>query len=138
MSFLVYSSVAALTFISFIHFYWLFGGRRGLTAVLPEKKEGGALFTPRLIETFIVAFGLLLVGFMLLVQFGAIPFLQPNILSKVFCIIFTFVFFLRAIGDFKYLGFTKKMNDSVFAKYDTRYYSPLCLYLAITLLLVWL
>ncbi|QGH33915.1 DUF3995 domain-containing protein [Gracilibacillus salitolerans] len=110
----------------------------GKTASVPEKVGGGASFTPRIIETLIVALGLLLVGFMLLAQFNAIPFYYPNILTKMFCIVFTFVFFLRAIGDFKYLGFTKRIKDSTFAKYDTRYYSPLCFYLGISFLLVWL
>ncbi len=138
MSFLVYSSAGVLTLISLIHFYWIFGGRWGKTASVPEKVGGGASFTPRIIETLIVALGLLLVGFMLLAQFNAIPFYHPNILTKMFCIVFTFVFFLRAIGDFKYLGFTKRIKDSTFAKYDTRYYSPLCFYLGISFLLVWL
>lgn len=138
MSILVYSSVVVLTFISFIHFYWLLGGKWGLTVSLPEKVKGGALFTPRIIETLIVAIGLLVVGFMLLVQFSAIPFFKPNIITESFCIIFTVIFFLRAVGDFKYLGFFKRIKHSTFAKYDTRYYSPLCLYLAFSFLLVWL
>lgn len=138
MSILVYSSVVVLTLISFIHFYWLLGGKWGITASLPEKVKGGALFTPRIIETLIVAIGLLFVGFMLLVQFSAIPFLKPNIITESFCIIFTVIFFLRAVGDFKYLGFFKRIKHSTFAKYDTRYYSPLCLYLAFSFLLVWL
>ncbi|MFZ3588910.1 DUF3995 domain-containing protein [Bacillus sp. DJP31] len=138
MSILVYLSVVVLTLISFIHFYWVFGGRWGFTASVPEKAGGGALFTPRIIETFIVAIGLLIVGFMLLVQFNAIPFYKPNIITKSFCIIFTIIFFLRAVGDFKYLGFFKRIKHSTFAKYDTRYYCPLCLYLGISFLLVWL
>ncbi|MBU9711850.1 DUF3995 domain-containing protein [Evansella tamaricis] len=136
MSFLVYSSVGILTLISFIHFYWLFGGKRGFIASVPEKVEGDLLFTPKIIETLIVALGLLFVGFMLLVQFDAIPFLKPTILTKTFCILFTCVFFLRAVGDFKYLGFFKRIKHSIFAKYDTKYYSPLCLYLGLSLLLV--
>ncbi|KRE83053.1 hypothetical protein ASG89_13045 [Paenibacillus sp. Soil766] len=42
---------------------------------------------------------------------------------------------LRAIGDFKYLGFFKKVKHTSFSYYDTRFYSPLCLFLAISFLL---
>ena len=37
------------------------------------------------------------------------------------------VFLIRAIGDFKYVGFFKKVKGSLFAENDSRYYSPLCL-----------
>jgi hypothetical protein len=38
--------------------------------------------------------------------------------------------FLRAIGDFKLVGFFKQPSASAFAKNDSRFYSPLCLFLA--------
>ncbi|MFA9559961.1 DUF3995 domain-containing protein [Evansella sp. AB-rgal1] len=138
LPFFVYSSVAMLTLISFIHFYWIFGGRWGINAAVPEKVGGRYLFAPRIIETLIVALGLLFVGYMLLVQFNAIPFFQPNVWTKTICILFTIVFFLRAIGDFKYLGFFKRIKHTTFAKYDTKYYCPLCLYFGTSFLLVWL
>jgi len=37
----------------------------------------------------------------------------------------------RAVGEFKYLGFFKRVRDSPFAKLDTLLYSPLCLLLAV-------
>jgi Protein of unknown function (DUF3995) len=37
------------------------------------------------------------------------------------------IFLLRAIGDFRYVGFFKKERGSKFAKMDTKFYSPLCL-----------
>ncbi len=36
----------------------------------------------------------------------------------------------RAVGDFKYVGFFKKLRDSRFATLDSWLYSPLCLLLA--------
>jgi hypothetical protein len=43
------------------------------------------------------------------------------------------VFALRAIGDFRYVGFFKRIRDSRFARIDTLAYSPLrgCLALLI-------
>ena len=36
------------------------------------------------------------------------------------------VFAIRAIGEFRYCGFFKKIRNSEFAYWDTRIYSPLC------------
>lgn len=38
---------------------------------------------------------------------------------------------LRSIGDFRYVGFFKRARGSRFAELDTRFYSPLCLPLAL-------
>ncbi len=40
------------------------------------------------------------------------------------------VFAARAIGDFRYVGFSKRVRGSPFARRDTYVYSPLCLLLA--------
>jgi hypothetical protein len=41
------------------------------------------------------------------------------------------VFALRAIGDFRYVGFFKRVRNTGFARLDTRAYSPLCAGLAV-------
>ncbi|MDP2037388.1 MAG: DUF3995 domain-containing protein, partial [Ignavibacteria bacterium] len=46
------------------------------------------------------------------------------------------IFFLRAIGDSNVTGFSKKVKGTIFAKYDTNFYSPLCLYLASSSLII--
>ena len=40
------------------------------------------------------------------------------------------VFLLRAVGDFRYVGFFKRHTDTRFARLDTLFYSPLCLLLS--------
>jgi hypothetical protein len=40
-------------------------------------------------------------------------------------------FALRAIGDFRYVGFFKRIRGSRFARLDTFAYSPLCAFLAL-------
>ncbi|WP_369124978.1 DUF3995 domain-containing protein [Enterobacter asburiae] len=44
------------------------------------------------------------------------------------------LFLLRAVGDFKIVGFFKKIRRTEFSKYDSLYYSPLCLYLSLSTL----
>jgi len=41
------------------------------------------------------------------------------------------VFALRAIGDFRYVGFFKRIRDTRFARLDTLAYSPLCAVLGV-------
>jgi hypothetical protein len=134
----IYLSAVILVFLSLVHFYWVFGGKWGIRAALPEKIGGGAVLTPRLIETLIVAIGLMSLGVILLVQNNLISILSPNSFTKWTCILFTFIFILRSIGDFKYLGLFKKIRNSTFAKNDTRIYTPLCLYLGFIFMISWI
>ncbi len=46
------------------------------------------------------------------------------------------IFILRAIGDFKYVGFFKSVTGTEFASLDTMFYSPLCLGLGIIAILL--
>jgi len=41
------------------------------------------------------------------------------------------IFLLRALGDFRYVGFFKKVKTTPFAKADTKFFSPLCLMLGL-------
>jgi hypothetical protein len=47
-----------------------------------------------------------------------------------------FAFFARAIGEFRLVGFFKKIRGTTFARRDTLYYSPLCLGLAAGVLIL--
>ncbi|MGR6127766.1 DUF3995 domain-containing protein [Paenibacillus sp. SER-28] len=46
------------------------------------------------------------------------------------------VFILRSIGDFKWVGFFKRKKGTVFAKWDTVLYSPLCFLLGTAILII--
>ena len=46
------------------------------------------------------------------------------------------IFLIRAIGDFNYVGFFKKVTTTEFAINDTKYFSPLCLFLGVVGLLI--
>ena len=41
------------------------------------------------------------------------------------------IFVLRTLGDFRYVGFTKRIRNTSFAEWDTKLYSPLCLLMAL-------
>jgi hypothetical protein len=42
----------------------------------------------------------------------------------------------RAVGEFKYVGFFKRVHGTKFARLDTLLYSPLCLILSVGVALV--
>ena len=134
---IVFIAISLLWFISVLHMYWAFGGRWGTVAVIPVKEgEHQPIFKPRKLGTMLVAVLILLASFMLIFQAGYLESLQTNALSKLGSIICAIVFMIRAIGDFNYLGFFKKIKHSQFARYDTWIYSPLCLFLSISYIIL--
>lgn len=129
--FLVFATISA------IHFYWAFGGKWASRAVVPTNDNGEPLFIPKIISTLVVAIGLLCFGLFYLVKYGFITVSLPVWLDKYGFWIIIFIFILRAIGDFNYVGFFKKHRNSEFGIKDTKYYSPLCLLIGVlTLILV--
>ncbi|WP_189027023.1 DUF3995 domain-containing protein [Paenibacillus albidus] len=127
------STVSLLAVISIVHVYWAYGGRWGVYAVIPSKAgEYKAAFVPGKLGTLFVAMLLLIVCFILLIQGGYINYFVANPITRSGCIVCASVFFLRAVGDFRYIGFFKKVKHTVFARNDTWFYSPLCLYFGLT------
>ena len=108
--------------IAGFHFYWAFGGKFGSQAVIPQM-EGKMAFQPPILATILIALAMLVGAFL-----SWKP--HPNSCAKILIygnLIIGIVFLIRAIGDFKYVGFFKKVKGSSFAENDSRYYSPLCL-----------
>ncbi|MBL0209891.1 MAG: DUF3995 domain-containing protein [Holophagaceae bacterium] len=121
------SALLALFFLSAsaIHVYWAAGGRSGTGAVLPEV-DGKPLRTPSAGTTGLVAFLFAAVAALVLGHAGLFPLPLPppwpgRLLKGIAAI-----FALRAVGEFNYLGFFKRVRGSRFARLDTLLYSPLC------------
>jgi Protein of unknown function (DUF3995) len=119
--------------ISGFHFYWAFGGKFGSKVVVPEI-SGKSAFKPSVSATIMVAFAILV---------GAWLSWKPN--SNNHDIIFIYgnlaigiVMLIRAVGDFKYVGFFKKIKGTLFAQNDTRYYSPLCFLISLNAFYIYL
>jgi len=118
--------------LSSFHFYWFFGGKWGLEKVIPSKgKTAASLRIPKF-ATLVVALGLLSFGVLYLLKAG---FLSVQIPSKVLLYgswIIPAIFLLRAIGEFNYVGFFKKVKDTEFAKTDTKIFAPLCFFIGLS------
>ena len=119
--------------LSLLHFYWLLGGKWGINSVVPSKeKSADKLFKPSAFSTIVVAVGLLAFG---LIELGNTGIFSDWMAVKYFRwgnLLIAFIFLVRAIGDFKYIGFFKKVKGTLFAKNDSRYFAPLCLFISIT------
>jgi hypothetical protein len=115
------------SFLSVIHFYWGLGGKWGANAAIPTRENNEKVMNPKLFECFVIAFGLLAFGLFILVKTQILPLSLPNWLMKYGLWVLSTIFILRAIGDFKYVGFFKKIKSTQFGQLDTKYYSPLCL-----------
>ncbi|RIX60061.1 DUF3995 domain-containing protein [Paenibacillus nanensis] len=125
-----------LLFLSAVHWYWVAGGRRGTQAAVPS--DGSTkLFRPSKLATGVVA-GLLLMAAWFVLEFGGAveQLVFPKWLLTYGRWGLSAVFILRAIGDFRWIGFFKKRKGTLFAQWDTILYSPLCLCIGIGLLAI--
>ncbi|MFK7948249.1 MAG: DUF3995 domain-containing protein [Saprospiraceae bacterium] len=123
------------TFLSLVHFYWAFSGNMMHEYVIPEINNE-KLFSPSKLMTIAVGLGLLSFAFIILGHIGVFELLFLNNIFRYGTWLIALVFFARAIGDFKYVGFFKKIKDTKFAFWDTRIYAPLSLLISILIILV--
>ena len=122
--------------LSVIHIYWGLGGKWGFDAAIPTNERNEKMLSPKMTACFTVAFGLLFFALIISVKSGLININMPAWLMNYGVWIIAAIFLLRAIGDFRYIGFFKKIRHTVFGKSDSRYYSPLCLIISILSLLL--
>lgn len=122
-------------FLSLLHFYWAFGGKRGFSDGLPTNEQGVRVLNPTKLDSTVVAVALLFFSlYYLNLVFKWLELARG--LQKYAGWGIAFVFLLRAIGDFKYVGFFKKIRKTGFGRKDTRYFSPLCLIISILAVLL--
>jgi len=88
----------------------------------------------------IVAIGLLLFGYIILSQSTFTE--QLNIanfnLTHWGTLVISIIFIARTIGDFNIVGLFKKQKTGEFAQMDSKVYVPLCLFISLSCLCVFL
>lgn len=122
---------AVFAVLSLFHIYWALGGRVGSGATVPVV-SGKQTFRPSPAGTMMVAAALLLAMFTVLGQAGLLGEVVPKWIFRLGTCVLALIFFLRAIGEFKLVGFFKRASDTPFAYWDTWLFSPLCLAIALT------
>lgn len=130
-----YALVGIFTFLSGVHFYWLMGGKLGLSAAVPQI-DGQLAFEPAWWQVLMVAAGLLFCALLIAANSDWINLPFSSNLERIAINYLAALFTLRAIGDFKVIGFVKKSRQGLFARRDTILYTPLCVAIALSLLFV--
>jgi hypothetical protein len=125
---------SVLAFLSLAHVYWAAGGRGPSMAAVPHA-EGRPAFTPTRAGAIVVAVGLAVAAVVALVCGGVVapPVAAPY---RAFGILLGLVFLARAIGEFRLVGFFKRVRGTDFAWWDTVLYSPLCVAMGVAFLAV--
>ena len=114
-----------LILLALLHFYWALGYEWGLDKAIPTEIKGQSILNPPKILTALV--GIFLLGFSYIANRLAQG--QPDNIIVYMGWIIGVLFILRAIGEFKIVGIFKKIKGTLFAKYDTYLYIPLCLFI---------
>lgn len=117
--------------LSGIHFYWAFGGKWGIDSALPSNGDGAKVLKPKAVTTIIVGAGLLSFSLFYLIKTNLLSINLPSWLLLSAGWILPSIFLLRVVGDFKYVGLFKRVKTTKFAKSDTKYFIPLCIFLAV-------
>ncbi len=128
MSYLLIVLIIIFSSLSLLHFYWAAGGQWWLSNALPTNESGQHVLKTGPVSSMVVGLGLL--GFASYYFILPAPTLSGTMTHIVGWTIPS-IFLLRSIGDFKYVGFFKTVKSTEFAKYDNRYYVPLCLVIGV-------
>jgi hypothetical protein len=122
--------MAVFLSLSLVHIYWLLGGCAGQLAAIPEL-DGQPVFEPSAVATAVVALILALCAILIAATGGLLTLpLSDRVLTWLTRALAVGLL-LRAIGDFRLVGFFKRVRDTRFARLDTAVYSPLCFALAV-------
>jgi hypothetical protein len=127
------AAIVILLVIAGVHVYRAAGGKAGKGAAVPSI-EGKPVLKPSASNTALVAAGLCALAAIVALRDGLIvipPLSHASTAVKIATWPVAAVFALRAIGDFRYVGFFKSIRNSRFARLDTLAYSPLCAVLAL-------
>ena len=117
------------------HFQMALSPRAGMSGAVPSE-SGKALFVPSARATLAVGVVLLVFALLVAATAGLVQVgLSAQLLSWA-CYALALGLLARAVGEFKYVGFFKRVRGSRFARLDTLLYSPLCLLLAVGVALV--
>ena len=114
----------AFTIISVFHFYWAFGGKRGINAALPQFEGDKKVFLPSTLMTAGVAMIFLGIAVFTLYSIKFLDFHVPDFLKNYGLYCLTAGMIIRALGDFRYVGFLKTVKNTEITIFC--YYHELC------------
>ncbi len=117
-----------------LHVFWAFSRTTIGGGVIPTE-NGEPVFRPGRVATLAVA-ALLAAAAGVTIWRGAWPDAGASWVPRVGIMVIAMAFAVRAVGDFRLVGFFKRVRGTPFARNDTLLFSPLCT--AISALAWWL
>ena len=111
------------------HFYMAFTGSSDESAAVPSH-GGKPLFVPSTQATIAVGVVLMLFAVLVAATSGILALGLPPALLSWLSYALALGFFARAVGEFRYVDFFKKVRGSRFARMDALFYFPLCFLLS--------
>lgn len=134
-SFVVFATSFMFLALGGLHLFWACGGRAGMGAAVPHI-DGTAAFKPSPVATLAVALALFAAAGVVALAGGALRLPLPGWIGTFAAWALAAVLTMRAVGDFRLVGFFKSRGGGRFAELDTLVYSPLCLTLASAILFI--
>ena len=126
---------SALMVIGAVHFYWAAGGSAGKAGAIPSR-NGRPVLSPSRISTALVGAALFGMAGIVGSTAGILPRFLPLGLLQGASVVLALTFAARAVGEFRYVGFFKRVRGSIFSERDTYIYSPLCLLLGVLIAMI--
>lgn len=133
---MIYPTLAIFNSLFFIgltllHLNWLLGGSLGGYALIPTDGNNRMLYKPNGLRVVIQSVGFLCFTVINLAWLGAFGEGPIDTLAGYGVGAIGTLLLVRAIGDFAYVGFSKRYYNSRFSNSDTKIFSPVCLLLAL-------
>ncbi len=135
MEWLAIANAGVFFALGALHFYWALGFKWGTYGVVPTHPNGEKFFQTSVDSCLVVGVGLWLMAVIHLANAGSWLNEFPLII-KYSTLAIALIFTMRTIGDFKWVGLFKQITSTPFARNDTRYYVPICVFLSASSLLL--
>ncbi len=124
--------VGLIALILLLHVYWALGGQRLLPSTIPsDPSTGKTTPEPGRLGATLVALVLLHALFTLGVATQLWPSPWSLTVTRYSLWIWTGIFLVRVIGDFRWLGAFKRVRGTAFARADDWLFTPLCATIAL-------
>ena len=126
-------AIAGLAVAAALHLYWVLGGQWMADRAIPthpgpaSSTAATAVFLPGPVATAAVAGALLVMA----AAIGAATVGTGGALVRVVGWVGVALFALRVVGDGRFIGFTKSIRSTPFARADDRIFTPLIVLLAL-------
>jgi hypothetical protein len=118
---------ALLGLVLLLHVYWALGGRRWLPHALPSHPDKQAsAFDPGRLGAAIVAVALTHALYTLGAASDLWSAPWSAVVTRYSAYVWTVLFVLRVVGDFRFFGVFKRVRGTPFARADSWLFTPAC------------